>query len=138
MLIVDTNVISEIVKPYPSKAIVHWFINNYEDIYMTAFSTQEILYGTEIMPEGKRRTKLQSAYKKLFFKYFENHTIPYDQWAAEEYSKLVAQARAKGRTIPRTDAQISAIVKSYDAALVTRNVKDFEGLGIRLFNPFEV
>ena len=104
-------------------------------VYITTITQAEVLYGVEVLPAGKRRTRLYSAVERMFANEFRGRILPFDEDSSRNYPKLVANRRALGRPISQFDATIAAICKSCDATIATRNLADFEHCGISIINP---
>ncbi len=137
MIILDTNVVSELMRPVPAAAIPK-SLSKYsaDELYTTSITLAEILYGIEILPAGKRKSELLAAAERLFQFVLEGRLLPFDEPAAREFSHIAAYRRKQGRPAAELDAQIAAIASVRGAALATRNTTDFEGCGIRLVNPW--
>ena len=137
MIILDTNVVSELMRPAPTPAISR-SLSKYsaEELHSTSVSLAEVLYGVELLPAGKRKSELLAGADKLFRVVLGGRILPFDEQAAQALSRVAAGRRARGRPISELDAQIAAIAFLHDATLVTRNTADFEGCGIRLVNPW--
>lgn len=137
MIILDTNVVSETMRPEPAAAVVEFLDRlDADDVYLTALSVAEIRFGLLRLPAGQRRDILTHAADALIADEFAGRALPFDVTAAEEYGQLTAQRQASGRPLPVIDAMIASICVIHDATLVTRNTKDFEGLGLSLINPW--
>jgi toxin FitB len=137
MLILDTNVISEIMKASPSFRVMEWWSQQQPgELFTTTISVAEILYGIEILPKGKRRDSLRAEAEVVFTQDFAGRTLPFDEEAARAFAEIAAGRRAEGRPIAELDAQIAAVAHSRRAILATRNTADFEGCGVRLINPW--
>lgn len=137
MLIVDTNVISEIMRASPSSRVMQWWSQQpAEELFTTTVSMAEILYGVEILPRGKRRDGLRGQAELVFTHDFAGRIWAFDYEAASSFPIIAAQRRAQGRPISELDAQIASIARSRGATLATRNTDDFEGCGVRLVNPW--
>jgi len=138
MIVLDTNVLSEALRPSPSSVVLRWLAaQEREAVFITTITQAEILYGVEMLPAGKRRTRLYGAVGKLFSTEFAARILPFDEESAREFAKVVSSREAMGRPISQFDAMIAAICRSRRAALATRNVRDFEHCGVRLMNPWE-
>jgi len=137
MIILDTNVISEVMKPNPSPRVVHW-LGQYPPsrLFTTAMTQAEILYGLELLPKGKRRSALQSAVEAMFAEEFAGRILPFDSEAAQVFPHIACARRALGRPVTQFDAQIAAIAQTRGGAVATRNTADFEGCGIAVLNPW--
>ena len=138
MTILDTNVLSEAMTPTPSANVTAWMAEQRlsQELYLTTITVAEILYGIELLPQGKRRDKLHAEAEATFAEDFAERILPFDWDAARMFAKIAAARHAQGRPIAEFDAQIAAVARSHGAALATRNTSDFEGCGVRLINPW--
>jgi toxin FitB len=127
MIVIDTNVVSEIVKQSPSPAVMAWFsAQKPHDLYTTTITQAEILYGVELLPQGRRRTALQGAITRVFDETFAGRVLPFDEGSAYAFAMIAARHRLSGRTIGEPELQIAGIALSRGASLATRNVMEFE------------
>jgi toxin FitB len=137
MIVLDTNVISEVIKPDPSAEVTGWLARERTpNIFTTAITQAELLYGIELMPRGRRRSTLEAAITRILRELLADRILPFDSNAAEVYARIAASRRAIGKPISEPDAQIAAIARSRGAALATRNTRDFERCGIKVVNPW--
>lgn len=137
MFILDTNVASELMRPEPTAAVAAWIAErDAQDMYLTAVSEAELLYGVAILPKGKRRNALAAAMARWLELGFGERILPFDSVAARAYAEIAAGRRHAGRPIGEADCQIAAISRARGAALVTRNVRDFEGTGLAVIDPW--
>ena len=137
MIIVDTNVISELMRPVPDDTVLQWMNAQRKlDIGTTAITVAEILYGIEAVAEGRRKAQLMEAAALLFDSEFRGRILAFDQMAAVEYAAIVIQCRRVGTPISMAYAQIAAICRRAGAPLATRNIRDFAQTGITLINPW--
>ncbi len=137
MLILDTNVISETMQPQPSLRVLAWWKQQQGgELFITSVTVAEILFGIELLPQGKRRVALLAGAELMFGKVLSGRVLPFDEEAARAYPEIAAGRRSQGRPIAEFDAQIAAIARSRRATLATRNTADFEGCGVRLVNPW--
>ena len=138
MTILDTNVLSEIMAVSPSQTALKWVRNRRlaDKVVITAITVAEILYGVELLAQGKRREKLGADAEAMFVQDFARDILPFDDRAARSFSRIAASRRNQGRPIAEMDAQIAAIAQLHGATLATRNTADFEGCDIRLANPW--
>jgi len=137
MILLDTNVISEVMSSSPNDNVLRWISAQIaSDLFTTTISMAEVLYGIELLPQGKRRTTLFSSAESVFLKLFSGRLLFFDEAAARVFPNIAAERRRRGRPTSLFDAQIAAIAKANGATLATRNGSDFEGCGIRLVNPW--
>jgi predicted nucleic acid-binding protein len=137
MIVLDTNVLSEVITPQPSPPVLAWILRELpSNLYTTSISQAELLYGVELLPKGRRRSALHAAVVKMLAEDFADRILPFDSDAAEDYSRIAAARRAMGRPISEADARIAAITVSRGARLATRNTRDFEHCGIKVVNPW--
>jgi len=138
MIILDTNVLSESVRPHPNTDVLRWLASKpASSIFTTAITQAEILFGLETMPQGKRRSELVTATLAILEIEFAGRILPFDSDAAHAFAQISASRRSKGRPMSEFDAQIAAIARSLGATLATRNTADFAHCGIELINPWE-
>ena len=138
MIVLDTNVVSELVVPRPAGAVIEWVSDQASHaLYLTSISEAEMLYGIAIMPMGKRRERLLGAVEGMLRKDFAGRVIPFDRQAARAYADVASSRRAAGRRVDPADCQIAAIARSVGASVATRNVRDFEECGIAVINPWD-
>jgi predicted nucleic acid-binding protein len=137
VIVLDTNVLSELLRPEPEPRVMAWLDEQPRASVFTSAVTQgEILYGIRLLPDGQRRRKLWEAAVAIFTEDFSGHVLGFDGDAAGHYAEIGASRRAAGRPISQFDAVIAAITRSRGAALATRNSKDFEECGIQVVNPW--
>jgi toxin FitB len=137
MTLLDTNVLSELMKPRPSPEVVRWTTTRSASmLYISSVTQAEILHGIQLLPKGQRRAALQSAADAMFDEEFGGRILPFDSAAARPYAEIAAERSRTGRPISQFDAQIAAIARAHGAELATRNVDDFGGCGITLINPW--
>jgi predicted nucleic acid-binding protein len=138
MLVLDTNVISEIMKALPSPRVMDWWSQQQPpELFTTTVTVAEILYGIEILPRGKRRDSLRAEAEVVFTQDFAGRILPFDEDAARAFPQIAAVRRQEGRPIAGLDAQIAAVARTRRAILATCNIADFEGCGVRLVNPWQ-
>jgi len=135
MIVLDTNVISELTRPMPSPTVLRWY-RTQDDSYTTAITQAEMLYGLELMPKGRRKQETLEALNTVFKEAFAGRILVFDSAAAVLYADVAASRKRMGRAIKYPDAQIAAIARSRGAAVATRNVADFEHCGIKVINPW--
>ena len=138
MIILDTNVISELMKPGPFPAVFSWASSHPPaELFTTTITMAEVLYGVERLPHGKRRNQLLSEAESIFTEDFGGRILAFDEPSARMFAIVATERRAQGLPIDEPDAQIAAIARAHGATLATRNVNDFEGCGVRLVNPWQ-
>ncbi len=137
VLVFDTNVLFELMRPTPSTAITSWVAERAtSSLHLTAVSEAELRFGLAIMPPGRRRDGLAQGLERMLRTGFANRILPFDSAAASAYAEIAATRRAMGRPMPEADCQIAAIARSRDMAVVTRNVRDFADAGIDVIDPW--
>ncbi len=138
MIILDTNVISELTKPNPAASVVFWTdAQPAETLYVTAISEAEMLYGLSHMGVGRRRDALRRGVLAAFAALFPGRILPFDSAAAVEYAEWAADRRRNGKQVGMADLQIAAIARARGAkAIATRNTKDFADCGVALIDPW--
>ena len=137
MIILDTNVLSEPMKPGGSSTVQSWLDRQAsETLYLTATSLSELLVGIELLPGGKRKEGLGAALSELVARLFEGRILPFDEQAATRYAPLVVRARADGRRISVADGQIAAIASLHGFAVATRDIAPFAAAGVPVINPW--
>lgn len=138
MTILDTNVVSEIMRPVPAPVVLRWISDQIsEELHLTAITVAEVLYGIELLPRGKRQDILRAGAEQLFRVVFADRILTFDARAAREFSLVASSRRKQGRPMSEFDAQIAAIARAKNAVIATRDTGDFEGCGVRLVNPWE-
>lgn len=139
MIILDTNIISEMMKPAPEKVVLDW-LNEQESasLYLSTISIGEIGYGIKALPDGRRRRLLSDSFEKLLAAAFENRILNFDEAAARQYGEIMSNHKEMGRPLSCLDGQIIAIARTNACAVATRNVRDFECCGLTVINPFDV
>lgn len=135
MILVDTNVWSELVKAEPFHAVREWESANAERLWLSTVVIGEFLSGVELMPDGKRKRALELAYEEVIALY-SDRIAPFDLAAARHYATVLAFQEQAGRDPGTADTQIAATALSRGLALATRNTKHFEGLGLQLIDPW--
>ena len=137
MIIVDTNVISELMRSSGTSEVFRWAAQQIPtELWTTTINEAEIFYGVELISRGRRRDQMQSDAEDMFGEDFLNRILPFDSQAARAYARIVARRRTLGKPIGQADAQIVAIAQVHGAAIATRDVDDFADCGIRVINPW--
>ena len=138
MFLIDTNVISELMRATPAPSVLSWFsTQDPSTLYLSAVTEAELRTGIAILPEGQRREGLKAALDATISEDFEGRILPFDTDAAKAYAEIAAGRRSAGRPIADADCQIAAIAREAAMPVVTRNTRDFEGCGIGLINPWD-
>ncbi len=139
MIVLDTNVISELMRVEPAPAVLDWIARQSSaSLFTTAVAQAEIHYGLALLPDGKRRNALRDAAKAMFEEDFAGRILPFDSDAAVAYAAIAASRRAAGKPIAQFDAQIAAVVRSRGARLATRNARDFDDCGTEIEDPWTI
>jgi predicted nucleic acid-binding protein len=137
MIILDTNVVSEMIRPAPSERVIQWISSQPALLlYTTSITQAEMLYGMESLTKGKRRKALEAALDGMFAEDFRDRVLGFDSGYTKYYAEIGATRKALGRPISQFDAQIAAIARSRKAVLATRNSADFADCGIKLADPW--
>jgi predicted nucleic acid-binding protein len=137
MIILDTNVVSELLRPAPSPAVEAWLAaQDGAAVFFTAIGEAELRLGVAILSAGRRRTSLAEAIDAMLEEDFRGRILPFDTAAAQAYAAIAATRRAAGRPISQFDCQIAAIAHIRQAVLATRNTVDYEGCGIEVIDPW--
>jgi predicted nucleic acid-binding protein len=138
VIILDTNVISELTRLVPDSGVITWLDSlPAEEAAITAITAAELRYGVSRMPDGRRKTELSEAVHALINADFRNRIEPFDVLAADQYADVVTVRERAGQPISISDAQIAAICRVLNATLATRNTSDFKGAGVNLIDPWK-
>lgn len=137
--LLDTNVISEIIKPKPSLKVVRWLESTEEELlFLSVLTIGEIRKGIEMHPDSRRRGKLEAFLASAVRKRFQDRILPIDDAVAERWGVLSARAKAAGsHVLPVIDGLLAATALHHGLTFVTRNSTDVEATGVTLFNPWE-
>ena len=137
MIILDTNVVSELMRPDPDPGVVDWVAGQAAiNLYLSTVSEAELRYGIEILPTGARRDRLLAEVEGMLREDFAGRVLPFDSAAAQSYAVIAAARRAAGRPINHADCQIAAMARSRGASVATRDINGFEGSGVDVINPW--
>ena len=138
MILVDTNVLSEPIRPHGNPVVARWF-NTYapEQLFLSAVSLGEALAGLATMPVGRRRQTLELVLDSLTNAIFPDRILPYDEDSARIYATVLGKARSRGIAIAGPDAQIAAIAIQHGFIVATRDVTPFLSVGLRVVNPWD-
>ena len=137
MVLLDTNVVSELMRATPSARVLAWMdALPPRDLFVSAITEAEVRTGVAILPVGSRRRGLADAIERTLGGLFDGRVLPFDSDAARAYAEITAGSRAAGRPISQLDCQIAAIARSRGMAVATRNVRDFSTTGVELIDPW--
>jgi predicted nucleic acid-binding protein len=137
VIVLDTNVVSESLRPVPEVSVLDWLANQPRaSLFTTTVTRGEVLFGIRLLSDGKRRRGLWDAAKKIFSEDFAGQVLSFDSDAADLYAEIAASRRMTGKPISQFDAMIVAMARSRGATLATRNVKDFEDCGVDVIDPW--
>jgi predicted nucleic acid-binding protein len=138
VIVLDTNVVSELVRAAPDERVVAWLDDlPVAETATTAVTVAELLYGVARLPTGRRKAELEQAVRAMIDEDFRDRVEPFDRDAAAAYALVVADRDRLGRPISVADAQIAATCRARGATLATRNTKDFQDTGIKLVDPWQ-
>jgi toxin FitB len=136
VIILDTNVVSELMRPEPAPAVLRWMAAQpLAALHVTALTCAEVLLGIELLPEGRRRRQLAEQAKGLFAEDFAGRVLAFDLAAAPAYAAVAGQRGRAGRPIGAVDAMIAAIARAHGASVATRD-GDFAGCGVPVIDPW--
>ena len=137
MIVLDTNVVSELMRLEPAAGVLDWVDRQPSaEVYLTAITVAELLYGVARLPDGQRKVDLAGRIEALLSEDFEHRVAPFDETAAAHYADIVVRRERAGRPISTADAQIAATCRSHGALLATRNVDDFTDTSVVIVNPW--
>jgi predicted nucleic acid-binding protein len=138
MIVLDTNVLSELLRPMPAPQVEAWLAEqDGASVYFTAVGEAELRHGVALLSAGRRRTALGAAVEAMLDEDFRDRILPFDREAARAYAVIAAARRAAGRPISQFDCQIAAIARAHGASVATRNTGDYRGCGIALIDPWD-
>ena len=138
MIVVDTNVISELMRPEPNSKVVAWIAAQPRaQLYTTHINPIEILYGIAVLPEGRRRDALKAAADGMFAEDFAGRILPFGAAAASRYAEIMLSRRRSGKPIEGFDGLIAAIVLAAGATVATRDVGGFSDCGLAIVDPWK-
>ena len=137
MIVLDTNVISELVRTTPDPAVMQWLAAQREpELHITAMTAAELLDGVLRLPRGARRSALVATVAKVLESDFAGRVLSFSAESALDYADIVTTRRAAGNPVGAQDAIIAAVTRCHGATLATRNTRDFSGVGVPLINPW--
>jgi toxin FitB len=135
--LIDTNVISELIRPRPESSVVRWFQETDPGaLFSSVITWGEIRLGVENLPTGKRRTEIEHWLETRLPEWFGDNLLPVTRSTADRWGRLTARTRRGGITLATADGLMAATALEGDLVLVTRNMRDFVALGVRLFDPW--
>ena len=138
MVILETNVVSEMMKAAPRPSVKRWLAAQAPSVvFISAITEAEPRLGVALLPDGRRRDGIAADIETMIAEEFAGRVAPFDSPAAKAFAAIVADRRRSGRPIAIPDAQIAAVARSRGAAVATRHVGDFEGCGITVINPWD-
>ncbi len=135
MIVVDTNVVSELLRARPEPAVRAW-LDHQQNLFTTSITVQEMYFGLDIMPPSARRTGLHRALEEVLTELFDDRVFPYDAASARHTAATLAFRRQRGVPMGTADAQIAGIALVHGATIATRNTRDFAGLPLAVVNPW--
>jgi predicted nucleic acid-binding protein len=137
MIILDTNVLSELMRPERSSRVVAWVAKQpATELFTTSITEAEVFYGIELLSKGKRRERLLAAAEAMFAEDFAGRILGFESDAARAFARIATHRRALGKPISHADAQIASIAQVRGARLATRNVVDFRDCDLDLVDPW--
>ena len=137
MIVLDTNVLSALMRVEPDRAVVRW-LNGLaaESIWTTSITLFEVQFGIDVLPDGERKTALQNTFHQAVYEDMQGRILDFDAPAAAAAATIAARQRALGRPVDMRDAQIAGIIAARRATLATRNVRHFADTGLALVDPW--
>ncbi len=137
MIVLDTNVVSEAMRPKPDPAVIAWLNGQVaETLYLSSVSLAELLFGIGALPAGARKDRLNHTLDGILG-LFADRVLPFDQAAARRYAEIAVSARVAGRPLPTSDGYIAATAAAAGFAVATRNTSDFQHTGVNLIDPWQ-
>jgi predicted nucleic acid-binding protein len=138
MIVLDTNVLSELLRPTPAPQVEAWLAaQDGASVYFTAVGEAELRHGVALLPAGRRRDALAEAIEGMLDDDFRDRILPFNREAARAYAAIAAANRAAGRPVSQLDCQIAAIARAHGASVATRNTGDYEGCGVAVIDPWQ-
>jgi toxin FitB len=137
MIVLDTDVLSGLMRRAPEPRVVEWLDRQpSESVWITAVTVFEVLFGLALLPAGRRRQQLEEAFSRVVAEDLQGRVLAFERDGAREAATRAAERRAAGRPVDLRDIEIAGIVAARRATLATRNVRHFDGLGIVVVNPW--
>jgi predicted nucleic acid-binding protein len=138
MILIDTNVISELWRVEPNPGVLTWIdLQTVETLYLSAITAAELRFGLATMPEGKRRSIYQDRLERDVLPAFKGRVLPFDLDASQAYAALMARAKAAGQAIGKADGYIAATASVHGLTVATRDLAPFQAAGLAVINPWE-
>ena len=134
--LVDTNVLSEPMRPKPDRNVVSWLEKHESDLFVSSVSIGELRFGIVRLAEGKRKQEFEKWFEELY-RIFQDKVLAYDAVVAIRWGDIQARQEVIGRTIPIADGMIAATAEHHGLKIATGNIKDFESCGVEVVNPFD-
>ena len=139
MIVLDTNLVSELMRPRPNEHVIAWLDAQKADtMWLTSVNVAELLFGIARIPNGARKRGFEEVARRMIEEDFAGRVLSFDLEAAAIYASLAAKRESAGQAMSLADGQIAAICLAHDASLATRNVRHFAGLGLEVLNPWDV
>jgi toxin FitB len=136
LILLDTNVVSELMKEAADRAVERWYFLNEEETVLPAVALAELAYGIARLADGARRRTLEARLVEWRLRY-AGRTLPFGAAAALRYGPMLAAVEKAGRAMSLADAQLAAMALEEDAVVATRNLRDFEAAGVALIDPWQ-
>ena len=137
LIILDTNVVSELMRQPSAPSVARWFAaQRASEVFLSAVTEAELRYGVATMPQGRRRQALATTLEQFLERDFAGRILAFDTLAAQAYATVAAERKAAGRPIAQFDGQIAAIARSLAASVATRDTGGFEGTGVDVIDPW--
>ena len=137
MILVDTSIVSEMMKPSPMPVVVDWCNGrNAATLFLATITIAEIGYGLGILPDGRRKRLLEESFRAVMAIGFEHRILSFDESAARIYGEIMGYRREIDRPLSVPDGQIASIAREHELAIATRNCRDFEECGLKRIDPF--
>lgn len=138
MILLDTNVISEPLRPQPNARVIQWLDSLIiEDVYLSAITVAELRLGVALLPNGKKKDVLNERLEQTILPIFDGRILVFDEYIAMTYAQIRAQAKAQGKAIAAADGYIAATAKYYNFQVATRDTSPFIAANVRVLNPWE-
>jgi hypothetical protein len=137
VIILDTNVISEPLRPAGDAGVLDWLDQqDIDTLYLTAVSVAELRFGIAALPLGKRKQRLEEEFEQRILSLFEGRILPFDEAVTTSYARIRSKAKSTGKAIGVADAFIAAIAAHHEFAIATRDISPFQAVGISVINPW--